>query len=341
MSGGRATIPPNRKNAVGKPALSNGGICRFCNRRHGTAPCPFRNGACFSCGRMGHQVRDCPRRQRGVPALSQQGGQPRGNMQQNYQSQPPAQGRVFAVTKEEAKDSPAVTGTIFLHDHIAYVLFDHGATYSFVVERFVKLVGLSPKSLGTVFKISMPLKDSVISAVGCPHCKLTIGGHEEVIDPIVLEMYDFDVIVGMDWPTKQRAMMDCYHKAIQFNPLNGISFEFVGSRGDTSTLSISSLEATRALESGRQGYLATVVNIYVEEPRMEDIAIMCEFPDVFPQELPSLPPNREIEFVIELIPGTEPISKAPYRMALSEPKKLKVRLRELLDKGFFRPSASP
>ncbi|XP_048131549.1 uncharacterized protein LOC125314117 [Rhodamnia argentea] len=163
MLGGRSTIPPNRRNAVGKPALGNGGICRFCNRRHGIAPCPFGNGACFGCGRMGHQVRDCPRRQRGVTAPSQQGGQPRGNTQCNYRSRPPKQGRVFAVSGEEAKDSPTVTGTVFLHDHIAYALFDPGATHSFVAEQLVKLVGLSPKSLETVFKISTPLKDSVIS----------------------------------------------------------------------------------------------------------------------------------------------------------------------------------
>ncbi|XP_030520199.2 uncharacterized protein LOC115733708 [Rhodamnia argentea] len=62
MLGGRSTIPPNRRNVVGKPAPGNGGICRFCNRRHGIAPCPFGNGACFGCGRMGHQVRDCPQR---------------------------------------------------------------------------------------------------------------------------------------------------------------------------------------------------------------------------------------------------------------------------------------
>ncbi|XP_048135953.1 uncharacterized protein LOC125315377 [Rhodamnia argentea] len=148
MLGGRSTIPPNRRNAVGKPALGNGGICRFCNRRHGTAPCPFGNGACFGCGRMGHQVRDCPQRQRGVSVPSPQGERPRGNVPLNYQSRPPAQGRVFAVSGEEAKDSPTVSCTVFLHDHIAYALFDPGATHSFVAWRFVKLVGLSPKSAG-------------------------------------------------------------------------------------------------------------------------------------------------------------------------------------------------
>ncbi|KAL3719085.1 hypothetical protein ACJRO7_004088, partial [Eucalyptus globulus] len=78
-----------------------------------------------------------------------------------------------------------------------------------------------------------------------------------------------------------------------------------------------------------------------EEPRLEEVRLVNEFQDVFPEELPGLLPEREIEFEIELMHGTGPISKAPYRMALVELKELKVQLQELLDKGFIRPSASP
>ena len=74
---------------------------------------------------------------------------------------------------------------------------------------------------------------------------------------------------------------------------------------------------------------------------MEDIPIVNEFPDVFPDELPGLPPVREIDFSIELLPGTMPISQAPYRMAPAELKELKTQLQELVDKGFIRPSMSP
>ena len=78
-----------------------------------------------------------------------------------------------------------------------------------------------------------------------------------------------------------------------------------------------------------------------QEVKLEEVPVVREYPDVFPQELPSLLPEREVEFVIELAPGTKPISKAPYRMSLSELKELKVQMQELLDKGFIRPSASP
>ena len=78
-----------------------------------------------------------------------------------------------------------------------------------------------------------------------------------------------------------------------------------------------------------------------ETPKIEDIPVVNEFLDIFPEELPRLPPDWEIEFMIELAPGTEPISKAPYRMAPVEMKELAKQLQELLDKGVIRPSVSP
>ena len=75
--------------------------------------------------------------------------------------------------------------------------------------------------------------------------------------------------------------------------------------------------------------------------KIENIPIVSEFPEVFPKDLPGLPPDREIEFSVDLLLGSGSISKAPYRMALFELKELKEQLQELLDKGFIRPSVSP
>ncbi|KAL3715744.1 hypothetical protein ACJRO7_007483 [Eucalyptus globulus] len=347
MVGRRYPVPPNRKGGVGKSALSNNGACRFCGKQHGSAPCYTRTGACYGCGQQGHQVKDCPRRSIGQqlpppPPIGQNRGYVPPNAQQGEPVRPPARGRTYAITRGQAEDAPnVITGMVSLNDHPAYALFDPGATHSFIADRFIKLIGLNPKLLESVVSISTPLKDRILSTMGCPDCKLVIGEQEGRIDLIVLAMYDFDVIIGMDWLTKQRAKMDCYRKAIQFNPVESESFEFRGNRGGLSIALISSLEATRLLDEGCPSYLANVIDTTVEELRVEDIAVVQEFPDVFPKELPGLPPEREIEFVIELAPGTEPISKAPYRMALSELKELKVQLQELLDKGFIRPSASP
>ena len=103
---------------------------------------------------------------------------------------------------------------------------------------------------------------------------------------------------------------------------------------------ISAIDARRLLRKGCSAYLAHIIT-GVRELRLEDIPVVHEFPDVFSDKLPRMPPHREIEFAIDLVPGMAPISIAPYRMALAELKELKMQLQELVDKEFIRPSVSP
>jgi hypothetical protein len=79
----------------------------------------------------------------------------------------------------------------------------------------------------------------------------------------------------------------------------------------------------------------------ITDIKVKDIPVVCEYPDVFPDDLPGMPPDRDIEFIIELQPGTALISKRPYRMPPNELAELKIQLQDLLDKGFIRQSASP
>ena len=74
---------------------------------------------------------------------------------------------------------------------------------------------------------------------------------------------------------------------------------------------------------------------------VKDVPIVCEYPDVFPDDLPGLPPDRQVEFRIDLVPGAAPIAKSPYRLAPTEMKEMMSQLQELSDKGFIRPSTSP
>jgi len=90
-----------------------------------------------------------------------------------------------------------------------------------------------------------------------------------------------------------------------------------------------------------QCYLAYIVDVGKEVPQLDQVPIVKEFIDVFSNDLPGLPPYKEIEFCIDLVPGTEPISMAPYRMAPAELRELKEQLQDLLDKKFIRPSVSP
>ncbi|GJY09818.1 putative reverse transcriptase domain-containing protein [Tanacetum coccineum] len=99
-----------------------------------------------------------------------------------------------------------------------------------------------------------------------------------------------------------------------------------------------------ALRDGDQNLGPNVVTVVEKEPterRLEDVPVICEFPDVFPEDLPGLPPSRQVEFKIELVPGAATVAHAPYQLAPSEMKELARQLQELSDKGFIRPSSSP
>ena len=104
---------------------------------------------------------------------------------------------------------------------------------------------------------------------------------------------------------------------------------------------MTTMKASKRLRKSYKGYLAYSIEVRDSDSRLKDTLVVREFSDVFPEDLPSIPPDREIDFQIELTPGTEPISKEPYRMAPLELKELKVQMEELLNKGFVRPSTSP
>ena len=103
---------------------------------------------------------------------------------------------------------------------------------------------------------------------------------------------------------------------------------------------ISPITARKMLRRGCRGYLAVVRNIEAKTRAVENVPVVCEFFYIFPEELSGLPPEREIEFCIDVIPGTDPISMPPYRMAPAELKELNKQLKELLDQGFIRPDTS-
>ena len=104
---------------------------------------------------------------------------------------------------------------------------------------------------------------------------------------------------------------------------------------------MTAMRASKMLRKSYQGYLAYAIEVRDSGSRLKDNPVVREFSDVFPEDLPGIPPDREIDFQIELALRTEPISKAPYRMAPSELKELKVQMEKLVSKGFVRPSTSP
>ncbi|GAB2266340.1 hypothetical protein Dimus_037888 [Dionaea muscipula] len=186
-----------------------------------------------------------------------------------------------------------------------------------------------------------PVGSSVELTHACLACEVEMLGMVMPVDLICLDMHDFDVILGMDWLSRNHARLDCHGKRICFTMPDETELVFEGERKDVSVGFIYALCARKLLRKGCSGFIAYVIDSEKAEQEIEDFPIMNEFLDVFPEDLPGLPPDREVEFAIGLEPGTRPISKVPYRMAPTELKELHTQLKELLEKGFIRPSVSP
>src|SRR5262249_27131485 len=160
--------------------------------------------------------------------------------------------------------------------------------------------------------ISIPLGEMVDVIFMYSACVVKIEGREFQANLIELPILEFDVILGMDWLSTNHATMDCYRKTIMFKLMGEIEFIFYGDQSHSPGNLISAMAARRLLRKGCQGYVAHVRDTSIEVSSLQEILVVKEYPDVFPEELPDLPPEREIEFDIDLKLGTNPISMAPY-----------------------------
>nr|GEX14937.1 hypothetical protein [Tanacetum cinerariifolium] len=179
-------------------------------------------------------------------------------------------------------------------------------------------------------------------------CTLNFLNHPFNIDLMPVEMGSFDVIIGMDWLVKHHAVIVCDEKLARV-PFNNKILIFHGdgsNNGHESRLNIILYTKTQKyLLKGCPIFLAHVTTKDAEDEskkkRLEDVPIVQDFPEVFLEDLPGIPPTRQVEFQIDLIPGAAPVARAPYRLAPTEMKELSDQLKELPDKSFIRPSSSP
>ena len=170
---------------------------------------------------------------------------------------------------------------------------------------------------------------------------IVIQAIEFLADLITLPSREFDLILGMDWLTKPRAIVDCGQKIVVLRCSDKSEVIIQGIRSNVMSNVISAMQARRFIRKGYEAFLALILDSKKEQVNFENILVIREFPDVFPKELPGVPPEREVDLSIEVAQGMAPISRAPYHMAPTELKELKTQLHELLDKGFIRPSVSP
>jgi len=189
--------------------------------------------------------------------------------------------------------------------------------------------------------IGTPLGETVLIEYVYKSYWVRIGDVEMRVDLLPLDLYDFEMILGMDWLVTYRAQIDCFTKMVTLQDKGGRRVEFRRERNVIPNSIILVVTARKLLRKGCIAYLAYVVDLEKKEIELDKIPVVKQFPNVFPKELPGLPPKREVEVSIETLPGTTPVAQAPYRMAPVELVELKIQLQELLDKGFIRPSVSP
>ncbi|KAA3461500.1 DNA/RNA polymerases superfamily protein [Gossypium australe] len=151
-------------------------------------------------------------------------------------------------------------------------------------------------------------------------------------DLMLLSFDEFDVIIGMDWLALHDIVVNCRRKIIELKCQNNEILQIEPDESGELPIVISSMSAQRYVRKGYEAFLAYVLNMKVSELKIESVPVVCEYSDVFPEELPGLPSIREVEFVIDLVPGTSPVSITLYIMAPTELKELKSQLQELTDK---------
>ncbi|GJZ42973.1 putative reverse transcriptase domain-containing protein [Tanacetum coccineum] len=231
-------------------------------------------------------------------------------------------GRAFNMNAVDALQDPnVITGSFSLTHHYATILFDSGADFSFISTDFAPLLNVKPSFVNFRYVIEVADGKKVEVDRIIHDCKLELGTSLFTIDLIPLGNGSFDVIVGMDWLSEHKAEIVCHEKVDRIPLENGEILHVQGER--------------------TPGIAKALSNVNVDEPKMSDIFVVRDLVEVFPEDLSRLPPQRQVEFRIDLVPGATPVAKSPYRLAPSEMQELSAQLQELQDKGFIRPSHSP
>jgi hypothetical protein len=210
-------------------------------------------------------------------------------------------------------------GTFLVANHLAVIFFDSGASHTFISKKFVEKYCIPCTESREGFIIHSPGGQIFTKEVAF-HVPVTLAERDFPTNMIVLKGQDIYVILGLNWLAQ--------HKAILNTDLRTIKL----SHGHEEVL----LSIPVAILAKPFGWVYEAI-----VPELQDIPVVCEFPDVFPEDLPRLPLERDVEFVIELKPGTTHISRRSYRMPPSELAELKTQLQDLLENGFIRPSSSP
>ncbi|XP_023750082.1 uncharacterized protein LOC111898391 [Lactuca sativa] len=243
--------------------------CNKCSYHHKAANAGASR-TCYGCGEAGHLKRNCPNARN---------------------TNPDEVGRVLAIGHEEAVADPTVvTGTFPLNNTYACILFDSGAEKSFVSHQFKRLLNQTPQTLKDTFTVEMANGKTENTNNIYSGCTLTLNDHSFQIDLVPVTIKSFDVIIGMDWLCPRHVEILCHEKAFLFNLPSGEALVIYGDKPSTNFQIISSIKAQKYLRKEYHAFLAHVVDKGQGMKDIKDIPEVCKFPDIFPEDLPGVPP---------------------------------------------------
>ncbi|XP_022030262.1 uncharacterized protein LOC110931165 [Helianthus annuus] len=276
--------------------------CQICKRFH-TGECRF---PCPNCKKTGHALQECKEKKKCFKC-----GDPNHmrsecpELKRNDRTQPnQPKGRAFVLTTEEAKtNTDVITGTYLVNDVYARVLFDTGANRSLVSTTFRPYLNQASQTLDHAFTVEMAdgSQREIVDIV--KNCKISLNNHVIPIDLMPMELREFDIVIGMDWLTPYHAKVICDKRIVRLRLPNGKQLTVSGDRTDKTKNLITIAQAHKCLRKGYVAFLAYVVNT-TEKQKVEDVPVVREYPEVFPDELPGLPSDRQVEFRIDLVPDS-------------------------------------
>ena len=229
------------------------------------------------------------------------------------------QGQIHHISTDEAQEDPEVViGMILVNDIPAVILFDSGASHSFISQSFASQNNFPCSILGKHMLVQSP-GSLLISNFVCRNLEIDIKGVKFPTSLIIIDSNKLDIILGMNWLTQYQVCISCATREVTLKNMEGRTTSFY---------------ARKRIPTKDMVFAAVAEEV-------ELIPVVSEYPDVFPEELPCMPPDQELQFAIDLVPGTTLIHKKYYRMPSSELVELKKQLDEMLQKGYIRPSSSP
>ncbi|WVZ93518.1 hypothetical protein U9M48_039490 [Paspalum notatum var. saurae] len=267
---------------------------------------------CTKCGKAGHTSRTCrtPQKTQGVVPLSE-----------GRKSAPKVGQLQYSQLEQVPESEPVLAGTFLVNTNPTVVLFHSGASFTFISKAYALKQGYDIIELKQDYHITAAGSAIITNHMVRDLC-LQVGRESLFINSLVLPQLGIDINLGMNWLKQHNARIDVGSRTVQLCSSSGTDV------------------VIHVPLHKNMPHTVNVADAQGDAQELAKIPVVCDYPDVFSEEL-GLPPDRDVEFKIDLVLGTAPVSRRPYRMAPNELRELKVQLQEHLDKGFIRPSSSP